>query len=1097
MGSLLADVLSFLIIPIAAFLILYAPGWLIVSIARLPGDALERHYARVLVSVLLSGWLALLLATAGIFWLWLYLGLLLLICGALALVAYRIGLFARSTTHASPSPGHWWRLAIWGVVGLIALVLVLPPFETVLGARDTGVYSNTGFAIARTGSLVQYHPIIQSLAIAAESPDPAVRDPAIHALSHFLGVQNRERFIATRMQTAGFFIHEGDLLRGRIVPQHLHLSSIWIGIGASIGGAFAGLFAPGLMGLLGAWSVGMLGRILANERVGIIAFLLLSLNSVHVWFARSSTSETTAQFLIFACLYCFAKMVTLTPPAHLPITASHPSIWYGIFAGVAAGQLALNRIDFVLVIIPLIAYLLICFIMHRWRASHSALALALALMLLHAGLHMLFIARAYVFDTAFARIQDFAITSYLAQPFLTPVLREVYHTTDRSPFKDPMRIWRELAVLAAIIIVVIGLWHWPYPLMVMAQWLQHWRRWLARGIAIGVLLLTGYGYLVRPQILIQMHQPDRYAPYIHALETFSHELAAEFARQDAQIDQDGSPLLRDIVQGNYSGKAFLLRQRLMKNIELTQRSEQNRAALDDERATLLAELDHLTRTILDRPFDAFIPAQQDEHDTAQTLLFGRFDLSRIWAIPPCSHPEQWAHPDDVCRTLQSYVGAPVPLPPPPTGLDEKYMIPLANFVRFGWYLSPLGVLLGTIGLAYWCWRGLNRASWLFLFIGLLGTFFYIRDTYGTSDQSYIYILRRFVPVGYPTFSLGIAYALMMPSHIRWAWVWEPLRWGSVAMLAAFFLWTGQPIYRHVEYAGAVSQLTDLGQQFDDDTIILARGGAPLYQMARDVPDLVVTPLAFGLGIHAFSVKSHYPAAYADALAAQIRQWNAEGHPVALIISASGGDIVVPGFAIEPAGHWVLDVPEFEQLTNQKPHNVGRLRLPFTIYHLRDGVPGQMPTLSLPLGPTDTAAQLRGIYLAEEAADGQFYAWTNGDALLRIPWHEDEHPSTLTFVASGGQRPAHLGDAQVCLSLMPEQQLWVGAGNDESFIALGCFTVSDTPMPYTISLPDSLPSSALGSALLRIESEPWIPAREDPQQHDRRMVGVQWFRLGQP
>jgi hypothetical protein len=59
---------------------------------------------------------------------------------------------------------------------------------------------------------------------------------------------------------------------------------------------YAGLAAPGVMGFMGAWSVGMLGRRLAGSAVGVLAFLLLALNSVQVWFARYSTAETTAQF---------------------------------------------------------------------------------------------------------------------------------------------------------------------------------------------------------------------------------------------------------------------------------------------------------------------------------------------------------------------------------------------------------------------------------------------------------------------------------------------------------------------------------------------------------------------------------------------------------------------------------------------------------------------------------------------------------------------------------------------------------------------------------------------------------------------------------
>ncbi|NJL34552.1 MAG: hypothetical protein HC893_12695, partial [Chloroflexaceae bacterium] len=101
----------------------------------------------MVISVLLSGWLALLLAEFGIFSLWLHLALLLVICGAL-LAVRKVYPTPPPALH-SPSAG-WVPLA-FAAIALLALLLVLPPFQTILGARDAGVYANTGFAIARTG----------------------------------------------------------------------------------------------------------------------------------------------------------------------------------------------------------------------------------------------------------------------------------------------------------------------------------------------------------------------------------------------------------------------------------------------------------------------------------------------------------------------------------------------------------------------------------------------------------------------------------------------------------------------------------------------------------------------------------------------------------------------------------------------------------------------------------------------------------------------------------------------------------------------------------------------------------------------------------
>jgi hypothetical protein len=53
-------------------------------------------------------------------------------------------------------------------------------------------------------------------------------------------------------------------------------------------------------------------------------------------------------------------------------------------------------------------------------------------------------------------------------------------------------------------------------------------------------------------------------------------------------------------------------------------------------------------------------------------------------------------------------------------------------------------------------------------------------------------------------------------------------------------------------------------------------------------------------------------------------------------------------------------------------------------------------------------------------------------------------------------------------------------------------VGAAPAEYAVRLdPAALPSAPGGTLLLRITSEPWVPAAEDPRQTDQRAVGVQF------
>ncbi|HMQ35544.1 MAG TPA: hypothetical protein PKD53_32855, partial [Chloroflexaceae bacterium] len=632
------------------------------------------------------------------------------------------------------------------------------------------------------------------------------------------------------------------------------------------------------------------------------------------------------------------------PGAHVGATGAH--VGAPLLAGLAIGQVALARIDFFL-LGPVLAFLLYVWLTRRWDVRHTALALGLGAMLLHAGLHIALIARAYFFDTGHDRLyRDYALVALLSLPFLSPAVRETFLAHPRSALVRPINLpgdlelgpWFRLAAEAglalALVVALVALRARPAPLLWLEARLRARRGAALNLVAAGALLLGGYAYLVRPQIL------------------------------DADLLFNtrggwGDPLGRDPAL-----------------VALDVR--EGRMSLDEARTVAGVALDA----------DPFWEARPDPSATA--ALRERLRAERgPWAGPFSNQTTNWLR-------LQGYVGAPIRLPvrlwyneygemgwlerlttdpatltSEPAPINDKYMIPLANLVRVGWYLSPLGVLLGLAGYALWWRRGPGGGAWLFLAVAFVGTFFYVRQTYGTSDQHYIYILRRFVPITYPAFSLCIAYALatlaglardqrpktidQSPRATRstaapvswatarpWSLVLRLWSFGMAALLLLFLFWTNRPIIAHTEYAGALGQLERAAAMFTPGRdVLLMRGGAPIYAESRDVPDLVATPLRFAHGLDAFAVKSSQPGSYADDLAAAARRWRDQGREVYLLLSASGGSFALPGFALEPAGDFTLDVPEFEQLTDQKPRNVSRLTLPFAVYRLAPAPPGHL------------------------------------------------------------------------------------------------------------------------------------------------------------
>jgi hypothetical protein len=1082
---------------------------------------------------------------------------------------------------------------------LLFVFLVTPPFETIIGVRDAGVYANAGFITARTGSLTFTDPLVAQIAADQQSPDPSLADAARQAETNVLGVQNAQRFIATRLRAAGFFIDQGDLARGRVVPQGLHLFSAWIGLLAAFFGMHGGLLAPAVTGLLGVWSVALLGRRIAGPWVGLLAALFLALNAVQVWFSRYSTAETTAQFLVFAGLYAFTRAFGSSTFHPQPSTPNlPPSTFHALLAGLAFGQLALTRIEFFLVVGPLALYLIFMWLARRWTLLHTALLAGAGAMLLHAGLQIVLLARAYFFDTLFARLQDFALTAALALPFLTPTLRQIYLLRPCSrltmqpcppiagmpPTADaPLnwtRIGTELLVVVLIIIALIAVRRLNLVARLVSLLVQLSRP-LRLIAAVVVIVLGGYTYLIRPQIL-----SSATIAALPACLTPAQLTSPQGACLTLQ-GYVGAPIATPAYVDPLAGWVDYLI-----SIARGRSTPPREACIALRRETLPPSADG--RTMPEVLRDGLIREADVAPETLATL-----------------------------RACDRYV------------LRDLFGVAQANLVRLGWYLSPLGIALALAGLALMVYR-INSTSWLFLVIAAVASVVFLRLTYGTSDQHYIYIMRRYVPHVYPAFAIGIAYAIvrltldlrlfadmlrsiarkahrnastglqrpttfnvqgstafnvqgsmfkvppstpdaqpstsnlqpstfnlqpstpnpqpptfnlqpptpnpqpstfnpqpsipnlqpsipnLQPSNVQPSTfnlqppTFNPqpltpnlqpstfnvqpstfnlqpptfnLRVLLTLALVLFLIVTGRPIYRHAEYAGAITQIGAMAAQLDPGAIVLMRGGAPSYAQARDIPDLLATPLTFGFGVDAFALKSRDPGRYAPQLARYIRRWHDQGRPVYLAVSASGA-LTLPGWRLEPVGRFLLDLPEYEQPTDHKPSAVQRFTLDFALYRLTPGETAEAPPVIL---PDDYAYQVRGVYRAERIND-RLIAWTDGDALFRLPAPTAE-PLSISVTLASGARPT-TSTGETCLAVAAEPDFSIEAAEQAVFTTPVCVTPGVEPTTVTLAIdPRQMPSSPTGHLLLRVRSPAFIPARDDPASHDPRRLGVQIVGLG--
>jgi hypothetical protein len=406
-------------------------------------------------------------------------------------------------------------------------------------------------------------------------------------------------------------------------------------------------------------------------------------------------------------------------------------------------------------------------------------------------------------------------------------------------------------------------------------------------------------------------------------------------------------------------------------------------------------------------------------------------------------------------SLQGYIGAPVP-----PGAAS-------SLVSLGWYLSPLGLALATLGLALLLTRDFDERGAAVLCLMAPFAILYLTGTY--TQGGYIYSLRRFVPLVVPVAALLAAYAAVhtgpaLAALLRRPRLRVPLQALGLALaglLALFLIVTTARLVTHREYAGLLDQLAAVNARFGPNDILVFSG-------SRDDGAKLATPLRSLFGRETWVISTNQP--NGAALDAWLTQQEAAGRHVHLLLSNGGGKLLMPEHRLAPAGTIELNLLQFEKLDNQKPYNQQHNRLTYAVYDLQPLTAGQNPLGALPYqveaGHADEPAQVQGFYDVETApgADGAstVYRWTDGEALLRIPWPGDGRPLTLTLTLGAGPRPAQLGPATVVVGLRPDP------GSVEKERQLAVLTVGPNFTTYQVAIPaNALPPTADGTAVLHL------------------------------
>ncbi|MFN7950787.1 MAG: hypothetical protein U0610_03595 [bacterium] len=264
------------------------------------------------------------------------------------------------------------RVILAGVIAVAVLAWNGPPSEYVIGARDPGVYVNTGIRIAKHGSIGFDDPELAFLQRAGLE-DAFIRDrPKIR--------YGFERVWSRPSRLAGFYIRERT--QSEIVPHGLHLFPVWIAIFASLGGVGGALWTTPLVAALGAMLFALSLFRSVRPAAALVGSVGLVACVVQTWHARVPSAEVLCQALLWAGAFCFLH------------GDGRGGCGWLVLAGIAWGEILLTKVDGALlaglVVVALLAL----------RPRHAPAVLAGFLPpAIHGLLHAAFVSTAYSLDT--------------------------------------------------------------------------------------------------------------------------------------------------------------------------------------------------------------------------------------------------------------------------------------------------------------------------------------------------------------------------------------------------------------------------------------------------------------------------------------------------------------------------------------------------------------------------------------------------------------------------------------------------------------------------------------------------------------------------
>lgn len=363
------------------------------------------------------------------------------------------------------------------------------------------------------------------------------------------------------------------------------------------------------------------------------------------------------------------------------------------------------------------------------------------------------------------------------------------------------------------------------------------------------------------------------------------------------------------------------------------------------------------------------------------------------------------------------------------------------FYRMSWFVTPLGLGLGVIGLVVLVLEGKRRH----LFPGLLlaafaGFYFYKIRIW----SDYYFALRRFMPVVVPFVMLLAAYAL-----VRLAGRNRRARVVAGALALGLFAWFAPATYRiarFTDWMGSVDFVNGLARHFSSEDAVL-------FEQPKSI-HLLSLPLwaVNGANVLEFARFDPDPEKLRHLLAA----WRGRFKNV-YFVHTPRTDLC--GIFLERVQAFAFGTQEWERTYDRAPREPRFQSFHFVLSRFVTPEELQVPAFAeLDVGGSDDVV-VSGFFDKEILDNVRSYRWSGACGSVYLPGMEPG--ATLVITASAGQRPTAV-EVRVSLAGVP----------------VGSFLAGPSFETFRLPLPRPLPP---GSRVVRLDVPPWRPGDRDSRE----------------